>query len=225
MPLIALIGATAITFISCEGDRLKEAKKLLESGDFLSARSLYEREAAARPGDFAARYGLGMTWCAEAIYRTELGLAEPEDWYPAIYQMTVAGHLDTGEQVHRTLAILHYNLGACYKKMGAADEAMARIQQAVSYDSTLLKAYNMLGALYQEQGDFDKAEKCYHRVLIIKPEYAMAHFNLGALSWARGEYAAAEKYFRNATALEPQNAYFALWLSKAVKAVEAAGKP
>jgi tetratricopeptide (TPR) repeat protein len=206
---IALAGTSTGIFISCEGDRLGEAKKLLESGDFLSARKLYEREVAARPGDFTAHYGLGMTWCAEAIYRTELGLAGPEDWYPAIYQMTVAGHLDTSEQVHRTLAILHFNLGACYKKEGAADEAMARIEQAVSYDSTLLKAFNMLGALYQERGDFDRAEACYRRVLIIKPEYSMAHFNLGALSWARREYATAEKYFQNAVALEPQNAYFA----------------
>ena len=211
----ALLFCAASCFMQCREAPLSRAKALLESGDFLSARKLYEKVVETNPDDFAAHYGLGMTWSAEALYKTEIGLAEPEDWYPAIYQMTVASHLDTSEEVHRTLAVLHYNLGACYKKEGSPLEALARIQQAVLYDSTLLKAYNLLGALYQEQGDLDKADNCYRRALLLKPDYAMALFNRGALSWARREYAAAEKCFQDALTCEPQNTLFAAWLSKA----------
>jgi tetratricopeptide (TPR) repeat protein len=219
---LAVTCLAAWCFMGCRTDNIALAKELVEKGDFLTARKIYSRLAESNPADYAARYGLGMSWCAEAMYRTEIGIAEPKDWYPAIYQMTVAMHLDTSEEVHRTLAILHYNLGACFKKAGNRDEAIRRIQYAVSYDSTLLKAYNLLGALYQEQGDLDKADLSYRRALLIKPDYSPAHFNLGALAWARGDYASAEKCFQDAAACEPQNAYFSGWLEKARSA--AAGK-
>ena len=201
--------------LHCGDGRLNADKALLESGDFLSARVLYERIAAAHPKNFAAHYGLGMTWCAEAIYKTEIGLADPDDWYPAIYQMTVASHLQASGEACRTLAVLHFNLGVCYKKIGQVHEAIRRIQQAVSYDSTLVKAYNALGALYQEQGDLDKAENSYRRTLLLKPDYSMAHFNLGALCWARKDFKGAEQHFLDAVAIEPDNSYFQGWLAKA----------
>jgi len=216
--LFTLLCLIACCCIGCRKDRLALAKELLEGGDFLAARKMYSRMVESYPNDYAVHYGLGMSWCAEAIYKTEIGLAVPQDWYPAIYQMTVAMHLDTSEEVHRTLAILHYNLGACFKKAGNREEAIRRIQYAVSYDSTLLKAYNLLGALYQEQGDLDKADLSYRRALLLKPDYSPAHFNRGALAWARSDYATAVQCFQDAVTCEPQNPNFLNWLGKARRA-------
>jgi tetratricopeptide (TPR) repeat protein len=212
--IIALFSCSAL-IPGCRDHQLAAAKALLESGDYLSARPLYCRIVESKPRDYAAHYGLGMSYCAEAMRKTDLGLAEPDDWYPAIYQVTVAAHLDTSPEVRRTLAILHYNLGACYRKNDKAADAILLIAKAISYDSTLLKAYNLLGTLYYEQGDLDKAESCYRRTLIIKPDYAMAHFNLGTLFWARGRYKDALVCFTDAAALDPENDYFQSWLSKA----------
>jgi tetratricopeptide (TPR) repeat protein len=204
----------AMIVSSCRDNRINAANALLESGDFLSARLLYSRIVEAKPKNFAAQYGLGMTFCAEAMDRTELGLATPEDWYDAINHLTVASRLDTGREARRMLAIFHYNLGTCYKKTGNISDAILRIGQAIAYDSTLLKGYNMLGALYHEQGDFEKAESCYRRALILKPDYAMAHFNLGALFLAKKEPEKALEYFTDATAIEPDNDLFRSWLLK-----------
>lgn len=217
--LLVLLCVFICCCIGCRQDRLAKAKELLEGGDFLAARKIYSRLVESWPKNYTAHYGLGMAWCAEAMYKTEMGIAAPQDWYPAIYQMTVAMHLDTSQEVHRTLAILNYNLGACYKKTGNREAAIASIQKAVSYDSTLLKAYNLLGALYQEQGDFDRADLSYRRALLLKPDYSPAHFNRGALAWARGDYPTAEKCFQDAVTSEPQNSYFVSWLEKARGAV------
>jgi tetratricopeptide (TPR) repeat protein len=210
---VAFFGIALIP--GCRDNRIAAANALLESGDYLGARPGYSRIVESKPRDYAAHYGLGMSYCAEAMHRTDLGLAVPDNWYPAIYQVTVAAHLDTSPEVRRTLAILHYNLGACYRKNNNPADAILRIAQAISYDSTLLKAYNLLGTLYYEQGDLDKAESCYRRTLIIKPDYAMAHFNLGALFWARERYDDAFVHFTDAAALDPENDYFQSWLLKA----------
>jgi tetratricopeptide (TPR) repeat protein len=220
---LAAIFLISLFAFQCRNDTLKTAKELLEGGDFLAARALYERLVEKSPRDFATHYGLGMTWCAEAMYKTEIGLADPDDWYPAIYQMTIAPHIDPLPAARNPLAILHFNLGTCYKKMGNSADAVLRMQQAVAYDSTFFKAWNLLGALYHEQGNLSMAENCYRRAIILKPDYAMSHFNLGALSWARKEYAMAEKHFQDAVTLEPQSDYFEDWLAKAHAAASAAG--
>ncbi|MBD3320537.1 MAG: tetratricopeptide repeat protein [Chitinivibrionales bacterium] len=159
---------------------------------------------------------MGMSLCAEAMYKMELGLGCAHDWYPAIYHMNVASNLQPNtSEVRRTLAILHFNLGTCHNREENIDAAIRRLKNAIVYDSTLVKAHNLLGALYQTGGNLDKARQSYRRVLELQPEYAMAHFNLGAVAWAAGEYSSAASHFSQAVELSPGNAYFEQWLRKA----------
>ncbi|MBD3345412.1 MAG: tetratricopeptide repeat protein [Chitinivibrionales bacterium] len=202
--------------IRCTNHRLEYAHELLEAGNFLSARKIYSKIVEKDPENFEAHYGMGMSLCAEAMYKMNLDIGCIEDWYPAIYHMNIASNLQPNtREVSRTLAILHYNLGTCHHKEGNADAAIERLESAVVYDSTLVKAYNLLGALYHTRENFRKAEQCYLKVLDVQPEYAMAHFNLGAVAWASGDYNAAVSYFQKASELSPGNTYFKQWLHKA----------
>ncbi|MBD3318231.1 MAG: tetratricopeptide repeat protein [Chitinivibrionales bacterium] len=213
MTLVAL----ACTITGCRSLELERAGSLLETGDYLRAQEVYEHVLKRRPDDFAGHYGMAMAHCAEAIERTELGLASPEDWYPAIYHMNVAVKIDRRPRALATLAILHYNLGASYRRSGQAEKAIARLERAVRCDSTLLKATNLLGALYHERGDLDKAARCYRRALAAHPDYPLAHFNLGALAWARGDINTARERLRHAASLAPGNKHFRKWLDKALE--------
>ena len=216
--ILLTISFIGLLIIQCSNNSLNKVKKanaLLEAGDFLGARKVYEMVVEKEPKNFSARYGLGMSWCAETIYKTELGMARPQDWYTAIYHMDIAMNLKKNKQVQKTLAILHFNLGTCYKKSGDPDAALKQMEQAVSYDQTLLKALNLLGAMYHERGDFEKARYYYQKTIDVKPDYAMAHFNLGALSWAEEDFLGAKKHFQKAVSLAPNNSYFADWLLRA----------
>jgi len=201
---------------ACVNSSLDSANALLESGDYCSARQVYARIIDRDPKSFGAHYGMGMSCCAEAMYKSGLGLGAAQDWYPAIYHMNVAFNLAGGDAAtRRTLAILHFNLGAALKKAGDAAAAIDRIEQAVVYDSTLVKAHNLLGALYQEAGNLTKASQCYEKVLTLAPEYALAHYNLGAVAWARSDFALAAREFAAADSLAPGNPAYQRWLSQA----------
>ncbi len=200
----------------CSVGDLDAAKDLLESGDFLGARAIYESIYTSRPQSMEAHYGAAMSWCAEAIYREDLGMGSVDYWFPAIYHMTIAYSLaETKDDVRPLLAILHFNLGTYYSRNEDSYAAIERLEQAVVYDSTLLKAFNLLGALYQQEGDLDNAERCYLRALVIEPEYAKAHFNLGALAWAQKDYSASAEHFQRAQALSPENEHISQWLLRA----------
>jgi len=196
---------------------LKQANLLLESGDYLGARKRYKRIINKDPENFSAHFGLGMSYCAETIFKTDLGMAKTEDWHPAIYHMTIAMNLNENDQVKQTLAILHFNLGTFFKKENNQDAAIESLKQAVAYDPTLLKALNLLGAMYHESGNLEDAEYYYKKTIELRPDYAMAHFNLGAIAWARKDFEAAVSYFQKAVSLAPENTYFQNWLAKAEK--------
>ncbi|MBD3421945.1 MAG: tetratricopeptide repeat protein [Chitinivibrionales bacterium] len=213
---IHLMTASILLVIpSCTNTSLQSANNLLESGDFLAARRIYAKIAQKRPQSFEAHFGLGMTYSAEAMHKTDLSLATPGDWYPAIYHLSRAANLGTNEKVQQTLAILHFNLGAAYKKRGDADAAIERLEQAVSYDSTLLKAFNLLGTLHQQKGNLARALMFYRQTIKLQPAYAKAHFNIGSIAWAQQDFELARVHFEKALQLEPDNAYFRLWYEKA----------
>ena len=195
------------------------AQELMEFGDFLNARERYFLAIKQDPTSFAAHYGLGMSHCAEAIYKTELDLATPADWYPAIYHTTLASRLKHSNEMEKTLAILHFNLGAQYKKRGDNGAAIPRLEQALSYDNTLLKALNLLGAIYHQAGDFTNARLSYKRIIALQSDYAIAHFNLGAAAWAMGDFASAKKHFQQALLLDSGNVHFQTWFNRAADRV------
>lgn len=213
-----LIYFLLIITTGCTNTNIEKAHEMLQAGDFLAARKIYSAVLDRDAENFDAHYGMGMSLCAEAMYKMNLGTGESDDWIPAIYHMNIAANLQPNTpEVLRTLAILHFNLGTCHKREGNIDAAIERIENAITYDTTLIKAYNLLGALYHNKGDLHKAERYYTKVLQLQPEYAMAHFNLGAVSWALGEYSEAASHFEKASELSPGNSYFEQWWQKAKK--------
>ena len=198
---------------------LRKANLLLESGDYLGARKRYKKIIHKDPKNFSAHFGLGMSYCAETIFKTDLGMAKTVDWHPAIYHMTIALNLNENDQVKQTLAALHFNLGTFFRKENNLDAAIESAKQAVAYDPTLLKALNLLGAMYHESGNLEEAEYYYKQAIDLKPDYAMAHFNLGAIAWVRKDFEAAVTYFQEAVSLAPENTHFQNWLAKANKKI------
>ncbi len=196
--------------------KYKTANILMESGDYLGARKIYTMILEKKPVCFSAHYGLGMSWCAEAIFKTPLELVTFQDWYNAIYHMTVAYSLQKSDQVSQTLGILYFNLGTYFRNNNNQEAAIKQIEQAVIYNPKLLKALNLLGAIYHERGYYNKAEYYYKKALELKPDYAMAYFNLGALAWVNEDYKLAFNFFQKAVSLSPDNKYFQDWLEKAL---------
>lgn len=218
---IAIVTLAVGGVFRCANDDLGKAAALQDAGDYLGARPRYRRVVRRNPGMFAARYGLGMTWCAEGVFRSRLGIDARREWYRAIYHMNLAlrGAADTAEvaRAQGMLSVLYFNLGTYHKRAGRPDAAISQLERAVSYDSSLLKGFNLLGALYHDRGDLESAMRCYREAIRIRPDYAMAHFNLGAAEWARGNYSRAAHHFAKADSLAPGTTYFRQWRQRAAR--------
>jgi tetratricopeptide (TPR) repeat protein len=97
-------------------------------------------------------------------------------------------------------------LGAAYKQMGRAADALVPMQKAAALSPRDVEAHFNLGVTLQDLGRLGEAEASYRRALEINPHYADAHGNLGVIQQDQRRLNEAETCFRRALEIKPDNA-------------------
>ena len=100
---------------------------------------------------------------------------------------------------------LHF-LGLLRHQLGAPDEGLAYVRQAVEVAPDYAEAQSNLGNMLFERNDLTAAEAAYRRARALDPSLSDAVQNLGLLLERRGEQAEAEACFRSAIGQSPDDA-------------------
>ena len=94
-------------------------------------------------------------------------------------------------------------LGAAYKQMGRAADALVPMQRAAALSPRDVKAHFNLGVTLQDLGRLGDAEASYRRALEINPDYVEARVNLGNTLKDFGRPDEAETSYRQAIQARP----------------------
>jgi YD repeat-containing protein len=98
---------------------------------------------------------------------------------------------------------LHF-LGLLKHQLGAFDDGLEYIRQAVAAAPNYAEAHCNLGNILYERNDLDAAEIAYRAALDLNPELTDALNNLGLLEKQRGAFDKAERLFRRAINEAPE---------------------
>ncbi|MBU0689891.1 MAG: tetratricopeptide repeat protein [Gammaproteobacteria bacterium] len=96
-------------------------------------------------------------------------------------------------------------LGAIYKQLGRASEALLPMQKAAMLAPGDVEAHYNLGVTFQELGQLNEAETSYRQAIRIAPNYAQAHSNLGVILQQHDRFEEAESCYRHALQISPGN--------------------
>jgi type IV pilus assembly protein PilF len=99
-----------------------------------------------------------------------------------------------------TPASVNTQLGMAYFREGAYDEALEKLQKAVSQDPRYGPAHNALAIVYERLGEMDVADRYYRRAIALAPDDSQARNNYGQFLCRRGRLQEAEKHFDKAVA-------------------------
>jgi tetratricopeptide (TPR) repeat protein len=86
------------------------------------------------------------------------------------------------------------------------DGAIARFQQAIALDPTIVPAHYNLGLALRQKGDIQGAATAFYRTIQAKPDWGLAYANLGAALLEGGNLPQAQEYLERAIVLDPQSA-------------------
>ncbi len=101
--------------------------------------------------------------------------------------------------------LVHYNLGAAYKKKGDLAKAEASMRKAVELDPGFVDGYVGLATLLAESGKPDQAIEAVRQGATANPKSGRLQYALGVLAEGKGDSATAREAFLKAEELDPQN--------------------
>jgi tetratricopeptide (TPR) repeat protein len=101
--------------------------------------------------------------------------------------------------------LVHYNLGAAYKKKGDLAKAEASMRKAVELDPGFVDGWVGLATLLAESGKQDAAIEAIQQGAAANPQSGRLQYALGVLAEAKGDAAMARQAFLKAEELDPQN--------------------
>jgi tetratricopeptide (TPR) repeat protein len=101
--------------------------------------------------------------------------------------------------------LVHYNLGAAYKKKGDLAKAEASMRKAVELDPGFVDGYVGLATLLAESGKQDPAIEAIQQGVAANPQSGRLQYALGVLAEGKGDSATAKEAFLKAEQLDPQN--------------------
>ena len=93
------------------------------------------------------------------------------------------------------------NLGAIYRQLGRADEAIECLLQALEIDSGHARTHANIGAAFFDKGMIADAEMAFNKAVQLDPTMAEAHFNLALLFYSQKQYDHAWNHAKNASDL------------------------
>jgi tetratricopeptide (TPR) repeat protein len=93
-----------------------------------------------------------------------------------------------------TDAMLQYNQGIDYYKMGQYDNAISSFRAAIKLDPNYIDAYYNLGSVLEYLQQYDAALAVFKQVIVRKPEDYDSVYKAAWLSYKMGEYQKAKTY-------------------------------
>ena len=204
-------------------ERLRQADRLRETGQFDAAEALYREVLQHSPANRGALLGLGF--CARKrgertdaldFFRRAASL-DPEDRFPRLAvadELRELGRLDEAEtQYHEIIAAEPGNRGALIglalsaRKRGDRVSALAAFRRAAEADPNNAFIALAIGDELRETGDIDGAERQYRTLLDGTPQNYGASLGLGLCARRRGDRVRALEHFLDAAAADPKMAF------------------
>jgi tetratricopeptide (TPR) repeat protein len=103
------------------------------------------------------------------------------------------------------IPLVHYNVGAAYKKKGDLPKAEAAMRRSCEMDPLFVDGYLGLATLLAEAGKRDEAIEVVRQGAAANEKSGRLQYALGILAEGKGDAATAKQAFLKAEELDPQN--------------------
>ncbi len=144
-------------------DRILQAAKIEERGDWLHLLAFCQEWAVAEPYNCLAWQGVGDS------YRK---LAQPENAVAAYEKGLAVAPAQPVDLMGRTLssAPIWYRLGHAFCDLKQLDRATSAFREATRVDPNEACIWNDLGVVFQAQNEFDSAIEAFQKAVSIDPQ-------------------------------------------------------
>jgi len=104
-------------------------------------------------------------------------------------------------RIDPTYAVVYYNYGMVYAKLGWYEKAQECFRKYLTFDSCSIPGLESLANVLYAQALYDEAIEVWRKVLSLEPDNAVVHLNIGIALFFLGEAEAAADHYEKAIEL------------------------
>ena len=196
---------------ACVEDDIRRGNDALRIGDYDRAVRNFSRALDVEPANRDARYGLALSYYAEAEAAEHLRVPTFDLWERSAREFKVLSAVDSSGKIDANYSTCLFYLARATMAQNASANVLPLLDRSILLDSLNYFSYNLKALILAGQGNTDEAKKIYAYIVTREPKFASAYVNLGNLYWNEHDYESAWDIWSMGHEALPQDAVLAKW--------------
>ena len=213
---VCYITVLLFTFLlmSCVNDDIKRGNDALRIGDYERAIANFSRALDVEPANRDARYGLALSYYAEAEAADRVNDSSFYRWSRTAREFKILSVLDSSGSIDANYSTCLFYLARATLNHDASANVLPLLNKSIQLDSLNYFSYNLKGLILARSnvpGDLNGAKNIFIHIVTREPGFVSAYINLGNIYWEEGDVEAAWDTWSAGLQKAPTNSSLIYW--------------
>ena len=203
-----------LSLMSCVNDDIKRGNDALRIGDYERAITNFSKALDVEPANRDARYGLALSFYAEAEQADRFNDSSFVRWSRAAREFKILYGLDSSGSIDANYSTCLFYLARATLNQDASANVLPLLDKSISLDSLNYFSYNLKGLILARSsvpGNLNSAKNIFIHIVTREPGFISAYINLGNIYWEEGDVESAWDTWSAGLQKAPTNSSLIYW--------------
>jgi len=203
-----------LSLMSCVNDDIKRGNDALRIGDYERAITNFSKALDVEPANRDARYGLALSFYAEAEQADRFNDSSFVRWSRAAREFKILYGLDSSGSIDANYSTCLFYLARATLNQDASANVLPLLNKSIDLDSLNYFSYNLKGLILSRSnvpGDQNSAKNIFIHIVTREPGFISAYINLGNIYWEEGDVESAWDTWSAGLQKAPTNSSLIYW--------------
>ena len=213
---VSCIAVLLIAFflVSCVKDDVRRGNDALRIGDYSRAIANFSKALDAEPANRDARYGLALSYYAEAEQAERVKDSSFDRWNRAAREFKILSVLDSSGSIDANYSTCLFYLARATLSHDASANVLPLLDKSIQLDSLNYFSFNLKGLILAQSenaADIKSAKNIFIHIVTREPQFVSAYINLGNIYWGEGDVESAWDTWSAGLEKSPDNRSLIYW--------------
>ena len=204
----------AFLLMSCVKDDIRRGNDALRIGDYDRAIANFSKALDSDPANRDARYGLALSYYAEAEDAERLKDSSFARWNRTAREFKILSVLDSSGSIDANYSTCLFYLARATLNHDASANVLPLLNKSIQLDSLNFFSHNLKGLILAQSGnveDVNNAKNIFIHIVTREPQFVSAYINLGNIYWDEGDVESAWDTWSAGLQKAPTNKSLIYW--------------
>ena len=204
----------AFLLMSCVKDDIRRGNDALRIGDYDRAIANFSKALDSDPANRDARYGLALSYYAEAEDAERLKDSSFARWNRTAREFKILSALDSSGSIDANYSTCLFYLARATLNHDASANVLQLLNKSIQLDSLNFFSHNLKGLILAQSGnveDVNNAKNIFIHIVTREPQFVSAYINLGNIYWDEGDVESAWDTWSAGLQKAPTNKSLIYW--------------